>query len=327
MSINHLAFNNLITNLTCCTNQGYIVYSLTPELEKKLHVDLGDGVGIMKMFNKTNIVVLVGGGDNPFKSKGILVLWDQKNKQSLIEIDVREEIKNVLINKDRIIAVLDKKICLFRWNGEIIQTKETYSNEKGLCVINKDLDVVATLGTSKGKIAIWKYGSDNYKEIEAHLTNIEALAISDKGKYVASASETGTLVKIFNTETGTLEYEFRRGMLSASIYDLCFNQDASIIACCSSNGTVHIYDIYTDKTATKNKQSMLARFQNVLPKYFSSQWSFKELSINNTSPAICAFDESNDLHIATLDGNYYKIPGKSGEFNKVTQGTIITNTK
>src|SRR5690349_19432062 len=97
MSINHLAFNNLITNLTCSTNQGYTIFSLEPALEKKLSVEFDGGVGIMKMFNKSNIVVLVGGGDKPFKSKDTFVLWDQRNKSSIMEIDMREPIKNVLI--------------------------------------------------------------------------------------------------------------------------------------------------------------------------------------------------------------------------------------
>ncbi|QKF94428.1 WD40 repeat protein [Fadolivirus algeromassiliense] len=327
MSINHLAFNNLITNLTCCTNQGYTIYSLSPALEKKLSVEFDGGVGIMKMFNKSNIVVLVGGGEKPFKSKDTFVLWDQKNKSSLIEIDMREPVKNVLIFNEKIVAVLEKKICLFKWTGDLLDKKETYSNEKGLCVVNMTSDVIATLGSKKGEIAIWKISNDNYKTIQAHLTNVEALAISHNGKFVATASETGTLIRIFSTETGNKEYEFRRGTQSANIYDLCFNTDATVLACTTSNGTVHVFDIYNDKNTTKNTQSMLSGLQNWLPTYFSSQWAYKQLSINNTTPSVCAFDENNDLHIATVDGNYYKIPGKTKEFNNVTQGNLFVNNK
>src|SRR6267378_3793083 len=107
MSINHLSFNNLITNLTCSTNEGYIVYSIDPNLEKRLYVKLNGGVGVMKMFNKTNIFLLVGGGPHPFKSKDTLVLWDQIKERSLIEIDMKEQIKNTLITKDKLITVLE----------------------------------------------------------------------------------------------------------------------------------------------------------------------------------------------------------------------------
>lgn len=327
MSINHLSFNNLITNLTCSTNQGYTVFSLEPALEKKLSVEFDGGVGIMKMFNKSNIVVLIRGSEKPFASKDTFVLWDQKQKSSLIEIDMREPIKNVLIFSERIVAILDKKICLFKWTGNLIDKKETYSNEKGLGVVNMTSDMIATLGTKKGEIAIWKLANSNYKTIQAHITNIEALALSNNGKFVATASEVGTLIRVFNTESGMQEYEFRRGTQSASIYDLCFNGDATLLACTSSNGTVHIYDIYADKSSTKNTQSMLSGFQGWLPKYFGSQWAYKQLTISNTTQSICAFDKDNDLHIATIDGNYYKIPGKTREFNNVTQGQLLVNDK
>lgn len=331
MSINHLSFNNLITNLTCSTNNGYVVYGLSPSFEKRVSNEFDGGVGIMKMFGKSNIIVLVGGGDKPFKSKDTFVLWDQKTKLSIIEVDMREPIKNVLIFNDKdkmdgkIVAVLEKNICLFKWNGDLINKKDTYSNEKGLCVTNMNSEVIATLGTKKGEIAIWKFANDNYKTIQAHFTNIEALAISNDGKYVATASETGTLIRIFNVETCKLDYEFRRGTKSANIYDLCFNKDCTNLACTTSNGTLHIFDIYNEKSSTKNTQSMLAGFQNWLPKYFGSQWAFKQLNIGNFTPSICAFDENNDLHIATLDGNYYKVLGKTKEFTEITQGSLIVH--
>lgn len=328
MSINNLSFNNIVTNLTCCTDQGYIVYGLQPDLEKKLYVsELDGGVGIMKMFNKTNIIVMVGGGANPFKSKDTLVLWDQLKKQSIIEIDMKEQIKNVLINKETIIAILEKKVCLFNWAGSLLDTKITYANEKGLCVINMDLNVIATLGTKKGEIAIWKPNNDLYKTIEAHCTNIEAIAISANGKLVASASETGTLIRIFDTETGILNYEFRRGSNSANINDICFNHNSTLLACSSGNGTIHIFDIYNDPNVTKNTMSFLSGLKSYLPKYFSSQWGFKQININNFEKSICVFDENNDLHVACFDGNYYKIEGKNNEFTNMIQGGLHINNK
>lgn len=327
MSIHHISFNNIITNLTCCTDQGYQVYSINPTLEKKLCQEFDGGVGIMKMHKKSNIVILVGGGSHPFKSKDTLVLWDQMNKQNLIEIDMRESIKNAIIVQDRIISILENKILLFDWSGVLIDTKATFSNEQGLCVINKNLDTIVTLGIKKGDISIWRYSNDIYKTINAHSSNIVAIAISDNGRLVATASETGTLIKIFNTETCKLEYEFRRGSQSANIYDICFNNDSTLLACNSSNGTVHIYEIYNDINNTKNTKSILSGFKDYLPKYFDSQWGFKQITTNNTIRSICAFDENNDIHMVTYDGSYYRINGKNKEFTTITHGSLHINNK
>ncbi|ARF12432.1 WD repeat protein [Klosneuvirus KNV1] len=327
MSINNLAFNNLMSTLTCSTNQGFIIYSIKGTLEKKIYMDqLNGGVGLTKIFNNSNMLILVGGGQTPFKSKDTLVLWDQCKNRSIVEIDLKEPIKNALITNDTIIIVIEDKICLFQWDGNYVDSKSTYTNEKGLCVINSDKNILVTLGAKKGEIAIWKYKFDSYKTIEAHLTNIETLAISNNGIFVATASERGTLIRVYNIETLTLEYEFRRGSQSASIYDICFNKDGSLLACSSSNGTIHLFDLSKEEN-TKNVKSMLATFQNFLPKYFSSQWGFKQITITDMSKNICNFDDQNDLHVATFDGNYYRIAGRNNEFTDIIQSNLHVNTK
>jgi WD40 repeat protein len=328
MSINHLSFNDIITNVICSTNEGYIVYSIELNLEKKLYTELDGGVGITKMFKKTNIILLVGGGSHPFKSKDTLVLWDQLKKQSLIEIDMKEPIKNILITQDKIISVIEEKVNLFDWSGTLLGKKATYSNEKGLCVVNTNLNMIVTLGIGKGQIALWKYASDIYKTIDAHLSNVEVIAVSNNGKYIATASEKGTLIRIFNVDSLLMEHEFRRGAHSANIHDLCFSNDGKLLACCSGNGTVHFFDLNDDPNIiSKNTKSMLSGLQIVLPKYFGSQWGFKQVNLQNTSKSICAFDHKNDLHVVTYDGNYYKIICKDNEFSDIITGHLHVNNK
>jgi len=329
MSINHLSFNNIKTNITCCTDQGYIIYSLDPTFEKKVFsgLDGKGGLGLMRMFNRSNIIIMVGGGSIPYKSKHCVILYDQLTNKSIIEIDMKMPVKNVLITKDNLIAVTEKKITLFNWDGRVLENKETYSNDNGLCVMNGNLNMIATLGTNKGEVAIWKYATDSYKTIEAHLTNIETIAVSNSGKFIATASETGTLIRVFNTETSKKEYEFRRGARSANIYDLCFNDTSTLLACCSGNGTVHVFDLYSDLNETKNTQSMLSSFKNYIPGYFGSQWGFKQVTIGNMSKSICCFDAKNNLHIVTYDGSYYRINGTNNEFTEVFDGKLHINSK
>jgi len=327
MSINHLSFNNVVTHLTCSTDQGYLLYGLQPDLDKITCHNSSGGIGITKMLNKTNILMLVGGGTTPFKSKDIMILWDNIKNEQIFEVDMKGQIKNVHVNKTHMVAVLDKKICLFDWRGKCLDTKSTFSNDKGLCVVNGNMDVIATLGINKGDVAVWKYKSDIYKTIKAHLTNIEAIALNNDGKYIATASETGTLIRVFNVETEKQEYEFRRGSQSAFIHDICFSNDTKFLACCSGNGTIHIWDLNNDSNGTKNTQSMLSGFKGYLPQYFSSQWGMKQLSLGDVSKSICAFDEHNDLHIATYDGNYYKVAGRTGEFINIAKGLLHPNNK
>ena len=327
MSINHLSFNNVVTNLACSTDRGYLLYGLQPDLDKKSVYNADGGIGITRILHKTNILLLVGGGTTPFKSKDIMFLWDNQKNEAVMEIDLREKIRNSHVSKTHMIAVLEKKICLFDWRGKCLDTKATFPNDKGLCVVNGNMDIVATLGINLGEISVWKYKSDVYKTIKAHTSKIEAIAIDNDGKYVATASEVGTLIRVFNVETEKQEFEFRRGSQTAFVHDICFSNDKKFLACTSGNGTVHIWELNGDQNGTKNTQSLLSGFKGYLPQYFSSVWGMKQLSLGDVSKSICAFDEFNDLHIATYEGNYYKVAGRTGEFLNVSKGLLHPNNK
>lgn len=324
MSINNLSFNSLTTTLTCCTDQGYLVYALQPQLEKRRYIELNGGTGIAKIYNNTNMIVLVGGGTKPYTSRESFVLYDQMAESPIIEIDMKESIKNILISKENIIVILEKKISVFNWEGTVIDTKLTFYNQNGLCVINPALNTIITLGTKKGDIAIWDYISDNYRTIEAHQTNIVALAISNDGLSVATASDNGTLIRVYDTKSKMLRFELRRGTQTSTIYDLAFNNLSNVLACSSDHGTIHFFDLSVND---KNIKSMFASYGSYLSTYFDSRWSYKQVLIGNNTRAICSFDDNGNLHVVTYDGSYYKIGEDSNEMSILTQGNLHINNK
>jgi WD40 repeat protein len=54
--------------------------------------------------------------------------------------------------------------------------------------------------------------------IVAHTSHLCCLATSPDGSRIATASDKGTLIRVFDTKKGTLISEFRRGMERAEIY-------------------------------------------------------------------------------------------------------------
>lgn len=59
-------------------------------------------------------------------------------------------------------------------------------------------------------------------EIGAHDSEIAALSISSCGKFLATASEIGTVIRVFGLENKRLLYTLRRGTKPAKIYSLSF---------------------------------------------------------------------------------------------------------
>ncbi|PVU89631.1 hypothetical protein BB561_005254 [Smittium simulii] len=149
--------------------------------------------------------------------------------------------------------------------------------------------------------------------VVAHATALSALAISNDGAYVASASEKGTLIRVFSTEDGMLLYELRRGVDRANIFSIAFSSDSSRICVSSDKGTVHIFNLdanYTNQQSAANtssnetvfsaqntrgnKQSSLSFIKGLLPKYFSSEWSFSHFRVQGEFKCISGFSPNRD---------------------------------
>ena len=112
------------------------------------------------------------------------------------------------------------------------------------------------------------------------------------GTRLATASEKGTLIRVFDVSNGNLVSELRRGTNPANIYCINFNATSSLLCVASDHGTIHIFCL---EEKNKNKQSSLAG-ATFLPKYFSSMWSFSKIEVRN----YIVFDKDNSTLFITF---------------------------
>lgn len=77
--------------------------------------------------------------------------------------------------------------------------------------------------------------------IVAHETALTTLSLPTSGRLVATTSSRGTLVRIWDTQTGKLYRELRRGTDKAEIYGVAFRPDEMELCVWSDKGTVHVF--------------------------------------------------------------------------------------
>lgn len=139
------------------------------------------------------------------------------------------------------------------------------------------------------------------------------MCLNYNGSLLATASEKGTLVRIYSTENGELLQELRRGKDKAEISGIIFDKRSKWVAVTSDRTTIHIFNVKLDqqKEETKggvqstlgpdstkdefikaNPKSRLSIIKGILPKYFDSEWSFAKFIVPNEdkdAKYTCAF--------------------------------------
>ncbi|KAG6574468.1 uncharacterized protein IUM83_07132 [Phytophthora cinnamomi] len=288
------------------------------------------GIGIVEMLFRCNILAIVGGGRNPRYPPNKVMIWDDHQSRNIGELSFRSEVKAVKLRRDRVVVVLQNKIYVYNFSDlKLVDHIETIANPKGLCALcpNPSNTVLACPGVTRGTVRIELYDLRKTTLITAHEAELSQICLNLDGTRLATASDKGTLIRIFDTQSGQITQELR--------------PTAPLLACSSDKGTVHVFSLTAegsghsfssdpttmgnapsqsapshysagsaprsgDDDGTENSKSSLSFMRGLLPKYFSSEWSFAQFRVPETR-TICAFGtEKNTIVVVGADGSFYK---------------------
>ncbi|KAK7337424.1 hypothetical protein VNO77_17998 [Canavalia gladiata] len=340
-SLLHLSFNQDHACFAAATDNGFRIYNCDPFRELFRREFDGGGIGHVEMLFRCNILALVGGGSQPQYPPNKVMIWDDHQGRCIGELSFRASVRGVRLRRDRIIVVVEQKIFVYNFvDLKLMHQIETVANPKGLCAVSQLSDnlVLACPGLHKGQIRVEHYAQKKTKFISAHDSRIACFALTLDGQLIATASTKGTLIRIFDTDHGTLLQEVRRGANAAEIYSLAFSSTAQWLAVSSDKGTVHVFSLKVnsnipehEKTQSSsnsdaaitpsNSSRSFIKFKGVLPKYFNSEWSVAQFHLQEGSHYTVAFGlEKNTVIILGMDGSFYRCqfdPGHGGEMTQL----------
>jgi len=147
----------------------------------------------------------------------------------------------------------------------------SFNNEGDFCLV--------TPSKVFGSILIQWFNGQTFEskfviEVVAHKGAIKAIGISKKGDIIATASENGTLIKLWYSKTGNFIYELRRGTEPAVINYLSFDAAGKYLVVSSDRPTVHIFKIAKD--AGGNTTSWMSSL-SVVSDYLKSNWAYAKV--------------------------------------------------
>ncbi|KYG40922.1 hypothetical protein M433DRAFT_76976 [Acidomyces richmondensis BFW] len=224
-------------------------------------------------------VAIVGGGRVPFAKRNIVVFWDCVLGKEVQRFDFHEPVVGIQLNERWMVVLLRERAVVFQYQelapkqqptppsspeidlggknspseqggveDEVIRAPNlihsihpTGPNPYALATLSGDLLVMPS--QTVGQVQLVPLQGGSKRILRAHQSTLRCMALSDDGTLLATASEQGTLFRVYHTKTLDQAAEFRRGVDPARTYSLAFSPNNRWLATTSDKGTLHVFDL------------------------------------------------------------------------------------
>jgi len=222
-------------------------------------------------------IAFVGGGRVPLAPPNVVIFWDCVLGKEIHRFDFHEPVVGIRLNQRWMVVLLRERAVVFQyqelvpketptphpdsvWGGKPSQSDEdkeenevirapnlihsvhpTGPNPYALATLTGDLLVMPSPTIGQAQLVPLQGGSK--RVLRAHQSTLRCLALSDDGTLLATASEQGTLFRVYCTKTLDQVAEFRRGVDPARTYSMAFSSSNRWLASTSDKGTLHVFDL------------------------------------------------------------------------------------
>ncbi|KAL8949398.1 MAG: hypothetical protein Q9183_007608, partial [Haloplaca sp. 2 TL-2023] len=182
------------------------------------------------MLGRANYIALVGGGRNPKFATNKVIIWDDAKQLTSLTLSLPTPIHRALLSRSKILIATLNSISLYAFSSppKKISSFETADNPFGLCCLGSQ--IIAFPGRTPGQVQIVEIETGNVSIIPAHSNPLRAMTLSPNGEILATASETGTLIRLFSTANCARIGELRRGVDPAQIFSLAISPSSTLLA-------------------------------------------------------------------------------------------------
>merc|ERR1711971_324202 len=239
-----ISFNQDTTCVAVGTPEGYSLYSLnsTDVLEPVYKSDERDVYIAERLFSSSLVAVVSGASPRTLRIEHF------KKGTEICRYSYGDRIRAVRMNRARLVVCLEESLYIHNIRDmKVIHTiRDTPPNPSGLLALSTDSShcYLAYPGHSHtGELQVFDcINLASRVIIPAHEGQLAALQFSPSGHRIATASEKGTVIRVFSCHDGAKLYELLRGLKrTASIFSLSFSPCGAFLACSSNTETVHVF--------------------------------------------------------------------------------------
>ncbi|SPQ20532.1 1b25b404-10fb-44a7-b676-6c46686168ec [Thermothielavioides terrestris] len=298
-SLNFVTFNQDHSCLAVGTAKGFRIYHTDP-FSKVFKSDEGR-VSLVEMLFSTSLVALV-------LSPRHLVIQNTKRGSIICELTFPTAVLAVRLNRKRLAVVLEEEIYLYDIsNMALLTTIATSPNPNGIFSLSPSSEncymayplpkpredqgerrpahappLSTLVPPTSGEVIVYDtIALKAVNVIEAHRSPLSCVALNSEGTRLATASETGTIIRVFSVPDGQKLYQFRRGTIPSSIYSMSFNLASTLLCVSSASETVHIFRLANPHSNFAGPASPLSPEPEAQGSPRTNRWS-RSRSIDST---------------------------------------------
>ncbi|KAM4066961.1 hypothetical protein HRG_000971 [Hirsutella rhossiliensis] len=258
-SLNFITFNQDHSCLAVGTSKGFRIYHTEP-FSRIFSSDDGN-IAIIEMLFSTSLVALI-------LSPRHLIIQNTKRASVICELTFPSAVLAVRLNRKRLAVVLEEEIYLYDIsNMSLLYTIPTSPNPTAICALSPSSencfiayplpkpreDSVSKrpshappqstyIAPTSGEVLVFDTLTlKAVNVIEAHRSPLCCMCLNNEGTLLATASETGTIIRVFSVPRGQKLYQFRRGTYPSTIYSMSFNLSSTLLCVSSASDTIHIF--------------------------------------------------------------------------------------
>ncbi|XP_063694793.1 WD repeat domain phosphoinositide-interacting protein 2-like [Bolinopsis microptera] len=241
-----VTFNQDATSLAVGTTTGYKLFTLNGhDRFDQTYEFTGEDVCIVERLFSSSLIAMVS-----LSAPRKLKVCHFKKGTEICNYCYPNTILAVKLNRARLLVVLEEILYIHNIKDmKVLHTiRDTPANPKGIIAlsINSDNSYLAYPGSGQiGEVQVFDtLNLDAVTMIPAHDAPLAALSFNSSGSLLATASEKGTVIRIFSIPSGNKLYELRRGIKRcAAIYSLSFSPDDKYLSASSNTETIHIFKL------------------------------------------------------------------------------------
>ncbi|KFH44249.1 Autophagy-related protein-like protein [Hapsidospora chrysogenum ATCC 11550] len=258
-TLNFITFNQDHSCLAVATSKGFRIYHTDP-FSRIFSSDEGN-TAIIEMLFSTSLVAVT-------MTPRHLVIQNTKRASVICELTFPSAVLAVRLNRKRLAVVLEEEIYLYDIsNMSLIHTIHTSPNPDAICALSPSSENCYLAyplpepreetdtrrpshappqspyvpPTSGGVLIFDTVTLKAVNVIEAHRAPLSCMCLNNDGTLLATASETGTIIRVFSVPRCQKLYQFRRGTYPSRIYSMSFNLSSTLLCVSSTSDTVHIF--------------------------------------------------------------------------------------